>query len=163
MGIPIPPATASALQARCTGTVDNLLTSYCEGAEIRIYTDGGATRGTTKKAAWGAAAFLFFPSGCFQLIGIIHGGVQTSRSLNDFLGAAHLTNNTAELTAVTWMLAWMLGMFHEGLSPMPVTIFPDSTYVRGQHHRRRVSCTCQQRACRDWKSPVMGTLPAPEA
>ena len=128
MGIPLPPTTASVLQARCIGTVDNILTSHTEDAEIRIYTDGGATRGATKKAAWGAAAFLFFLSGCFQLIGVINGGVQISRTSGDFLGATHLTNNTAELTAVTWMLTWLACMVCDGLT-LPVTILPDSTYA----------------------------------
>ena len=103
------------------------------GDELAVYTDGGyrkhEVQAEVKEAAgWGYVAVQRGDSNRHQDGHVVHqdpGVVCTSPTMNQYEGAAVLSNNTAEITAMIRALTWISSL--QGASK--VTIYYDSMYA----------------------------------
>ena len=75
-----------------------------EAAVLHVYTDGSAA-GT--RGGWGIAIIAELHDGSFVYYGAMRGEVKVSVD-HQYIGAQKITNNTAELSAIIWAIAWAI-------------------------------------------------------
>ena len=108
-----------------------------------LYSDGSWSS-ATPRGGWGLVVTRVDPAGDEQRVACYCGPVVTAADARPWLGAAHATNNTAELQGLGEALRYLL---HEAEDGVPAVLVSDSEYaidamlgsVRGRRNRRMVA------------------------
>ena len=79
-------------------------------------------------AAWIFCVILESTRGCFHYVGHMSGDVILDSNRQQYVGAAYLSNNAAEYSALAHALLWVM---QQGLRETPVTFHGDNELAGG--------------------------------